>query len=79
MAEVILYPSDDGGLAVVNPVPGTGLTTMQVALKDVPVGTPFLIVDSSELPADSEYRAAWEADFSEPDGYGVGSIDLAPE
>jgi hypothetical protein len=52
---------------------------MQVALKDVPIGSPFLIVEDTDLPQDREYIDAWEADFSQPHGYGVGSIDLAPD
>jgi len=42
-----------------------------IALKDVPEGCPFWIVDASTLPQDIP-QEAWEIDESEnpPDGYG---------
>jgi len=65
----IIYPFD-GGIAVVHP---TGeLPINQVALKDVPAGVPFLIVDDADVPEDRSFRNAWTADFSEPHGYGLG-------
>jgi hypothetical protein len=45
----------------------------EVARKDVPAGLPYLIVDASSIPADRQFRNAWEADFSNPDGYGIGA------
>jgi hypothetical protein len=72
VSERILYPTDDGGLAVIIPCP-CGLLVEQIARKDVPAGAPFLIVDVADIPADRTFRAAWEADFSTPDGYGIGS------
>jgi hypothetical protein len=36
----------------------------------VPDGVPFRILDEGDIPSDRTYRDAWEADFSEPDGYG---------
>lgn len=66
----IIYPNPDGGISVIHP---TGeLPTEQVALKDVPHGLPFLIVEDDALPTDRTFRAAWEADFSEPHGTGMG-------
>lgn len=72
MNERILYPTDDGGLAVIIPC-ACGLPVEQIARKDVPMGRPFLIVDVVDVPADRTFRAAWEADFSTPDGYGIGA------
>ena len=43
----------------------------EIIKKSVPSGVPYLIIDSSELPADTEFRDAWQADFSNPDGYGA--------
>lgn len=65
----IIYPTDSG-IAVIIP---TGLLSIEeVARKDVPHGVSFRIVDQSDLPADREFRGAWEADFSSPDGHGIG-------
>ena len=60
MNQRILYPTDEGGVAVVIPAPDCGLTVEQIAAKDVPAGKPFKIVDASEIPADRTFRAAWE-------------------
>ena len=67
----ILYPLGDG-IAVLTPNTDCGLTVRDVAHKDVPAGVPYLIVDDAAIPADRTFRDAWEADFSAPDGYGVG-------
>lgn len=69
----IIYPTDEGGVAVIIPAPDCGLNIEQIAEKDVPAGKPFLIVDAADVPADRTFRAAWEADFSNPDGYGIGA------
>lgn len=67
----IVYPNDEGGISILTP---TGeLSVEDVALKDVPAGVPFIIVDISQIPEDRTFRNAWEADFSNPDGYGIGS------
>lgn len=71
MDKVIIYPDDDGSLSLVFPAP-CGLTVAEIARKDVPAGKPYLIVDRSDIPSDTTYMAAWTADFSEPDGVGVG-------
>lgn len=65
----VLYDRD-GFLSVVSPAAGTD--PHDVALRCVPEGVPYLIVPVSELPTDPAYREAWAADFSEPDGVGVG-------
>lgn len=67
----IIYPHE-GSVAVIVPCP-CGLTVEEIARKDVPAGIPFLIVDAEEIPSDRTYRNAWTADFSEPDGYGIGA------
>lgn len=56
----IIYPTDEGGVAVVVPAPGTGLTIEEIAAKDVPAGKPYKIVDVSEIPTDRTFRNAWE-------------------
>jgi hypothetical protein len=57
MNQRIIYPTDDGGVAVVVPAPNSGLTIEQIAAKDVPAG--FEIVDVSEVPSDRTFRGAW--------------------
>lgn len=68
--KVILHPNEVG-ICIVFP---TGeLPVEEVARKDVPAGVPYLIVDESVIPTEAEFRNAWEADFSTPDGYGIGA------
>ena len=54
----IIYPTDDGGVAVIVPAE-CGLTIEEIAAKDVPAGKPFEIVDVSEIPSDRTVRGAW--------------------
>ncbi len=60
MEKRIIYPNDEGGVAIVIPAPDCGLTIEQIAAKDVPAGKPYKIVDVSEVPSDRTFRAAWE-------------------
>jgi hypothetical protein len=62
MNQRILYPTDEGGVAIIVPA-DCGLTIEEIAAKDVPEGKPFKIVDVSEIPTDRLFRNAWE--FSE--------------
>ena len=55
----IIYPTDDGGVAVIIPA-DCGLTIEQIAAKDVPAGKPYKIVDVSDIPSDRTFRNAWE-------------------
>lgn len=78
MNQRIVYQTEDGGVAVIIPAPDCGLTIEQIALKDVPAGKPYKIVDVSEIPTDRSLRAAWVVDAAAlTDGvgadYGVGS------
>lgn len=59
MNQRVIYPTDDGGVAVIVPAPNSGLTIEQIAAKDVPAGKPFEIVDVSEVPSDRTFRGAW--------------------
>lgn len=56
----IIYPTDEGGVAIIIPAPNTGLTIEQIAAKDVPVGKPYKIVDVADIPTDRTFRDAWE-------------------
>ena len=68
----IIYPNDDGGVSVVIPSPNTKYTIEQIAMKDVPAGKPYRIIEDTDIPTDRTFRNAWEADFSNPDGLGLG-------
>ena len=72
MSKCILYRNDNGGVSVIIPA-DCGLTIEEIAQKDVPAGIPYKITDISNIPTDRTFRAAWEADFAEPDGYGIGA------
>lgn len=56
----IIYPNDEGGVAVIVPAPDCGLTIEEIAAKDVPAGKPYKIVDVSDIPSDRTFRDAWE-------------------
>lgn len=75
MNKRIIHPNGSGGVAIIIPAP-CDLTIEQIAQKDVPAGVPYLIVDLADIAdviSDRKTREAWEADFSNPDGYGMGS------
>ena len=55
----IIYPTDDGGVAVIIPAPECGLTIEQIAAKDVPAGKTYQIVDVADIPTDRTFRGAW--------------------
>lgn len=56
----IIYPTPEGGVAIIIPILESGLTIEEIAAKDVPAGVPYKIVDASEIPADRTFRNAWE-------------------
>lgn len=72
--QVIIYKSDDGGVCEVHPSPEVlaqhGL--MAIAVKDVPFGKPFKIIDTTELP-DNADRNQWDVDEADLTD-GVGGI-----
>jgi hypothetical protein len=59
MNQRIIYPTDDGGVAVIIPAPDCGLTIEEIAAKDVPEGKPYKIVDVTDIPSDRTFRNAW--------------------
>ncbi len=59
MNKRIIYPNDDGGVAVIIPA-DCGLTIEEIAAKDVPAGKSFKIVDVADIPSDRTFRNAWE-------------------
>jgi len=55
----IIYPTDDGGVAVIIPAAECGLTIEEIAAKDVPAGKPYEIVNVADIPSDRTFRGAW--------------------
>ena len=60
MDKRIIYPTDDGGVAVIIPA-----ESVEAAMKDVPADKPYKIIDAADVPADRTFRNAWTADFTE--------------
>ena len=72
MTIIIIHPNPEiaGGVCITYP---TGmLPPGETAKRDLPEGTPYLLVDQSQLPPDDYFFEAWEADFSNPDGVAIG-------
>ena len=72
MSQVIIYNQDGGKVAVVVPTPEALAShgIMAIALKDVPTGKPFKIVDEADLP--SEPQELWVVDEADlTDGVGA--------
>ena len=64
MTQVIIYNQDNGVVAVLIPSPEAleqyGIEA--IAIKDVPAGKKFKIVDASDVPTDRSQRNAWTVD-----------------
>jgi hypothetical protein len=77
MTQVIIYNEDNGIPAVVMPtqeaLDAHGI--MAIAIKDVPAGKPFKIIDASELP--TEPQETWTVDEADlTDGIGGESNEF---
>jgi hypothetical protein len=77
--KVIIYKQDGGRLAIVQPTEEAlsiyGIHA--IALKDVPMGKSFKIIEASELPSDRGNRDEWTIDDAElTDGIGAGPLFL---
>lgn len=59
MNQRIIFPTDDGGVAIIIPAE-CDLTIEEIAAKDVPAGKTFKIVDVADIPEDRTFRNAWE-------------------
>jgi len=82
MNQRIIFPTDDGGVAVIVPSPNClkEHTIEEIAAKDVPAGKPYKIVDVADIPSDRTFRNAWtvnEADLT--DGVGAESNEFPVE
>jgi len=62
MTKRIIYPTDNGGVAVIIPTPEylETHTIEELAAKDVPAGKEYKIVDVADIPTDRTFRNAWE-------------------
>lgn len=60
MEKRIIYPTDDGGVAVIVPAPDCGMSIEDIAKKDVPAGKDYRIVNAADIPTDRTFRNAWE-------------------
>ena len=67
----IIYQNEDGGISII--IPTGELDIEKVARKDVPAGVAYKIIEKTDIPSDRTFRNAWEADITEPDGYGIGA------
>jgi hypothetical protein len=75
----IIYKTDEGGVAVIIPTPEAleqhGIQA--IAIKDVPAGKPYKIVDAADIPSDRSQRDAWAVDEAElTDGIGGTSNEF---
>ena len=57
----IVYKTEEGGVAVIVPTPEAlkTRTVEEIAIKDVPAGKEYHIVEDSEVPSDRTFRDAW--------------------
>jgi len=71
---VVIYKNSNNNVSVlIHSIELLSRYSLQsIALKDVPCGLPFWIVEDSEIPTDRTFRDAWEIpeEWGEPDGYG---------
>ncbi len=54
MNQRIVYTNDDGNVAIIVPA-----VSVELALKDVPTGKEYHIVDVADIPTDRTFRDAW--------------------
>jgi len=50
----IIYQNETGGVSIIIPT-----ESVELALKDVPEGVPYEIVDEADIPSDRTFRNAW--------------------
>lgn len=79
MNQRIIYQTDEGGVAIIIPAPEClqKYTIEEIAVKDVPAGKPYKIVDMADIPSDRTFRNAWEVDPNTlTDGVGADSNEF---
>lgn len=62
----IIYKNLNDSVSIITPTPESleYMTIEEIALKDVPTGLPFAIVEDSEIPTYRTFRDAWTIDDS---------------
>jgi hypothetical protein len=75
----IIFNQDNGVVAVIIPSPEAleqhGIEA--IAIKDVPAGKPFKIMDAADIPSDRSERDAWTVDEADlTDGVGGESSEF---
>jgi hypothetical protein len=75
----IIYKNNEGGVSVIIPtqeaLDAHGL--MAIAIKDVPAGKKFKLIDASDIPSDRSDRNAWTVDEADlTDGIGGESNEF---
>ena len=82
MTHLIIYNQDNSTVAVIIPtkeaIDQHGIQA--IAIKDVPAGKSFKIIEASEVPTDRTYREAWRIDDALlTDGVGGESNEFPEE
>ena len=54
MTQRIIYKTADGGVAVIVPA-----ESVEAAMKDIPEGAEYQIVNTADVPSDRTFRGAW--------------------
>jgi hypothetical protein len=75
----IIFKNDQGGVSVIIPTPEAleQHGVQAIAIKDVPAGKPFKIVDAADIPSDRSERDAWTVDEADlTDGIGGESNEF---
>jgi len=78
MNQIIIYKTDSGTVALVSPTEQAlaNHTIEKIAIKDVPAGKPFAIVDAADLP--TEPQESWVIDDADlVDGIGGESNEFS--
>jgi len=75
----IIYKNNEGGVSVIIPtqeaLDAHGL--MAIAIKDVPAGKKFKLIDAADIPSDRSERDAWTVDEADlTDGIGGESNEF---
>ena len=70
----IIYKGEDEGVSIIHPTAEalSIMTNEEIALKDVPTGLAFAIVEDDSIPSDRTFRNAWTIDDAELAG-GIGN------
>ena len=77
----IIYNQDNGVVAVIIPSPEAleQHSIQAIAIKDVPAGKKFKLIDAADIPSDRSERDAWTVDEADlTDGVG-GQSNLFEE